>query len=92
MEQKKSSFLICIIFISISLFDMITTIIGINFFGSKEFNIYAFPLLYGFVVCVLWVITDKFIFGLYPKLKMIVFINWCFILSLPSITNVVSII
>ena len=92
MERKKSSFLICIIFISISLFDMITTIIGINFFSLTESNINAFPLLYGFIACILWVITDKFIFGSYPKFKMIVFINWFFILSLPSINNVVLII
>ena len=92
MEKKKSSFLICIIFISISLFDMITTIIGINFFGSKEFNIYAFPLFYGLFACVFWVINEKTIFVKYQNTKIYVFLTWCFILSLPSITNVVSII
>jgi len=87
----KSNFLVYIIFISVSLFDMITTIIGINFFSLTESNINAFPLLYGFVACVLWVITDKFIFNYYPKLKKIIFINWFFILGLPSINNLLLI-
>lgn len=76
-------------FIIVSLVDMVTTFIGINYFGLIESNINAFPLAYGFFTFCLWIMLDKFIFQ-----KTLSYVkSWFFILLLvitliPSINNI----
>lgn len=90
--MNLKNFLVPSFFILISLIDMITTIIGIRFFGLKESNTYAFPLLYGLFACAFWFVNEKFIFLNYKNIRKYIFLTWCLILSVPSIYNLLLII
>lgn len=78
-------------FILISIFDIISSIVGIQFFGLYESNFYAMPLFYGLVACILWVLLEKSVFHVYKFFKFVIFPLWCGILFLPSLNNLVLI-
>lgn len=79
-------------FIIVSLFDMITTIIGISDYGLIESNPRAFPLFYGFFTFLLWLLLDKFVFKDYRIFRFILFPLLCSILFLPTLNNILLII
>lgn len=90
--MKIRTFFVILSFFLIALIDIITSVIGLNFYGLKESNINAFPMFYSLFACGLWLILEKHIFQKYNYFSYIIFPLWCLILSLPSINNLVLIL
>ena len=91
--MKPQKLLIPSFFIVISLVDMITTVIGINYFGLIESNINAFPLAYGFFTFCLWLLLNRFVFqNTLPYVKKGFFILLLVITLIPSINNMMLIL